>query len=254
MDIQYVVSEKMSRHWDECHFTAYVYKNVFDDKFYSLLKRTVLQTLSRNTVTYATHRTNFNFEGENLKIVSHKQNNREQQVIYDLTFEKDWWCQTPDTAKSWGDEYIKRNVNPVFYKYLKFFENHPPYSDEPGNWIPFRMHINLLTYGKFLSAHTDMNNQYFKNDRAESRANSLTYYFEDHIEGYGGELWSDTGFVFKPKCNHAVAINGNKALHGVSANMNPNGLPRMAFTVRWAHKDDLYFPGGPDKAFYKLEE
>lgn len=254
VDVQYIVGEHVSKHWLKYPFTAHLYKNVVDDKFYELIKRAMLQTLEKNTLTYATHRTNFNFEGENLKIVSHKQNGREQQVIYDLTFQKDWWYQTPDTVKAWSDEYLKRNINPVFYKYLKIFEGLPPYSDEPDCWIPYRMHVNILTYGKSLNIHLDMNEQYFKTgDPVTARANSLTYYLEDHVEGYGGELWSETGFVFKPMRNHAIAINGNKSLHGVTANMNPNGLPRLAFTTRWAHKDDLYFPGHPDKAFYKLE-
>lgn len=254
LDIQYIVDDKESKHWVKHHFAAYVYKNAFDDKFYNLIRRSVLQILENNNLSYAIHRTNFDFEGERKKIVSHNQNGREQQVVYDMTFDKEWWYQTPDTIKAWSDEYLRRNINPVFYKYLKFFETQPPYSNDPGCWIPFRWHINILTYTKFLLIHMDMNDQYFKGASAtEARANSLTYYLDDHIDGYGGEFWTDTGFVFKPMRNHAISINGNEALHGVCANMNPNQLPRMAFTVRWAHKDDLYLPGHPDKALYKLE-
>jgi hypothetical protein len=76
---------------------------------------------------------------------------------------------------------------------------------------------------------------------------------QDHIEGYGGEFYTDTGFVYKPKRNSVLSINGNSCLHGVSANMDPAGKPRLAFSTRWCHKDDFYLPGHPDKTLYKLE-
>ena len=254
LEIQHHVEEFPSKHWIQRHFAADIYKNVFDEKFFNQLKTCVLQLLKNNNLSFAIHRTTFNFNGEDKKIVSHKQNGREQQVVYDMTFERDWWYQTPNTIKSWSDNYLREKINPIFYRYLKFFENQPPYSNEPDCWIPFRWHINILTYNKFLMLHMDMNDQYFNTKGAENaRARSLTFYFDDHIEGYGGEFWTDTGFVFKPKRNHAISINGNEALHGVCANMNPDGLPRLAFTVRWAHKDDLYLPGSPNKAMYKLE-
>lgn len=253
LEIQHYVEEFPSKHWDSRHFNAHIYKNVFDEKFFNLLKRAVLNLLDNKHLTFATHRTTFNFEGESKKIVSHRQNSREQEVVFDMTFEKDWWYQSKDTVKDWSNEYLRRNVNPVFYKYLHFFQNQYPYNEEPNVWIPFRMHINVLKYSRFLALHLDMNEQYFTVPAEDARAKSLTYYFDDHIDGYGGEFWTDTGFVFKPKRNHAISINGNETLHGVCANMNPNGLPRLAFTVRWAHKDDLYLPGSPDKAMYKLE-
>ena len=53
--------------------------------------------------------------------------------------------------------------------------------------------------------------------------------------------------------NEGVLINGNASFHGINSNMNPNKTPRLAFTVRWAHKDDLYLPGSPDKALYKID-
>ena len=34
--------------------------------------------------------------------------------------------------------------------------------------------------------------------------------------------------------------------------MIDDGKPLLAFTVRWAHKDDLYLPGHPDKTLYNL--
>jgi hypothetical protein len=114
--------------------------------------------------------------------------------------------------------------------------------------------MNILDYSKFLLIHTDMNDQYFNTpSTAEARARTLTFYLQDHVDGYGGEFWTDTGFVYKPMRNTALSINGNSCLHGVNANMNPDGKPRLAFSIRWCHKDDLYLPGSIDKALYKLD-
>jgi hypothetical protein len=83
-----------------------------------------------------------------------------------------------------------------------------------------------------------------------ARARTLTFYLHDYVEGQGGELYTHNGYVYKPKQNEAISINGNAVLHGVNANMNSSKEPRLAFSVRWVHKDDLYLPGHPDKAMY----
>lgn len=254
MEIDCFVDPMISRHWAPTRFTAHIFKNVFDDRTINNLEKIVKAQLSNKTITYATHRTTFNHEGSQKRIVSHKQNGREQQVVYDITFDPMYWHQTSDTVKDWSDNYIRENVNPIFYKYLKFFEEQPPFNAEPGSWIPFRLHINVLTYTKFLLLHMDTNDQYYSTKKAEdARAYSLTFYFENSLPEHGGELYTDTGFKYQPQRNTAVCINGNGCLHGVAANMNPNQEPRLAFTVRWAHKDDLYLPGHPDKALYKLD-
>jgi hypothetical protein len=243
-----------SKHWECDRVEAYIFTDIFDAKFVNDLERCIVNLLDRKSLTYLTHRTTFSFENQNKRIISHKQNNREQQVIYDLTFQKEWWHQTKDTIKSWADSYIPLHINPVFYKYLKFFENQLPIASEPNRWIPFRMHMNLLEYSNFLGIHSDMNDQYFKTEsKGQARARSVTFYFEDHVLGQGGEFWGEEGFVYKPKRNSALSINGNSNLHGVAANMAPDKKPRMAFTTRWAHIDDLYLPGHPDKALWKLE-
>ncbi len=255
LEIEHFVDTVRSEHWDKDSLNVYIFKNVFSDQTYAQLERAVLQLLNQHKkVTFATHRTSFKFEGQSKRIVSHKQNNRDQEVVYDMTFEKDWWYQTNDTIKVWSDEYLKNNINPVFYKYLKFFEDQPPFNEEPGCWIPFRWHMNVLEHSQFLLMHTDMNDQYLNTfSTAEARGRTLTFYMQDHIEGYGGEFCTDTGFVYKPKKNSVLSINGNSCLHGVNANMDPSGKPRLAFSTRWCHKDDLYLPGHPDKALYKLE-
>jgi len=255
MEIVRHIDSQPSKHWDRDTLNVYIFKDVLDEKMFNLVERAVLQLLDQHkTVTYATHRTSFTFEGQNKRIVTHKQNDRDQEIVYDMTFEKDWWYQTNDTVKEWSEEYLKRNINPVFYKFIKFIEQQPPFNEDPGCWIPFRWHLNVLKYSKFLSVHTDMNEQYFNTtSTAEARARTVTFYLQDHTEGYGGEFWTYTGFVYKPKINSAISINGNSCLHGVNANMNPDGKPRLAFSIRWCHKDDFYLPGSPDKTLYKLD-
>ena len=254
MEIDLFVDSTTQRHWGHARFNAHIFRDVFDEKNLRDLLTTVKTQLSNKTLTYGTHRTVFSFEGKSNRIISHKQNNREQQVVYDLTFMKNYWYQTPDTIKEWSDVTIRNTVNPVFYKYLKFFEGQPPFVEEPHNWIPFRLHINVLSYTKFLFLHCDMSSQYFNTKSSnDARAYSLTFYLEDYEEGSGGELYTDTGFSYKPVKNSALIINGNSCLHGVAANMKPDQTPRLAFTVRWAHKDDLYLPGHPDKSLFKMD-
>lgn len=239
-------------HWDRPLLEGWIYTDVFEDKFFKTLKLTSENILNKPAhLTYATHRTNFNFEGKNLKVVSHKQNGREQEVIFDLTFEEQWWHQSSDTIKSWADAFILKTQSPIVYKAIKIIEQNPPFVDNPDNWVCYRWHMNFLPYNKFMSLHIDGNNQYYKMPVNCARARSVTFYFNDHVEGNGGEFWSDCGFVYKPKSNSAININGNKVPHGVTANMNSE--TRLAFTLRFGHKDDLYLPGHPDKSFNKLE-
>lgn len=246
-----------SKHFFKQDLHAYIYKDVFELDFYNKLKLAVSSLFYNKTLTYKTHRTNFNFENQNKKIVSHAQNAREQQVPYDLTFEYDYWFQTKDTIKEWSDNWLLENINPIFYRYLKFFEKQKPFIDEPDCYIPIRWHCNIIAYTNYLALHFDTNNNIFNTYSCHvARGKSVTFYMFDHNEGMGGEFWSENGFVYKPKQNTALCINGNGILHGVTANNDINSEktnPRMAFTTRWAHKDDLYLPGHPDKSLYKLD-
>ena len=227
---------------------------MFEDKFVDSLQQAVVQLLENNKrLTYLTHRTTFSFEGKKKDIISHKQNARTQQVVYDLTFENDWWNQTSDTVKQWADSYIYNNINPIFTKYIKVCETLPPFVDEPNCWIPFRWHINILEYTNFLSLHQDMQDACFNTKNSSgARGRALTFYLQDHIPEHGGEFWTENGFAYTPKRNTILSINGNQCLHGVSTNMNPDGKPRLAFTTRWAHKDDLFLPGDINKSIYNL--
>jgi hypothetical protein len=253
------IEDTASVHWFEKKVHAYIYKDVFDEPFFNKLKNAIAVLFKTNkSTTYKTHRTTFVFEGQNKHIVSHGQNNREQQVVYDLTFEPEWFYQTKDTVYDWSNKWLMNNTNPIFYKYLKFFENQAPFVDNPKCWIPFRWHANILSYDRFLSVHYDMNDQYFNTKSAcHARAVSVTFYLDDQKENTGGEFWSESGFVYRPKANTGLCINGNEVHHGVNCNMDLDDTkkePRMAFTTRWAHIDDLLLPGHPSKLLYKLED
>lgn len=80
------------------------------------------------------------------------------------------------------------------------------------------------------------------------RLKSITFYLYDHVEGEGGEFWTPTGFVYKPKVNTALLINGNQVMHGVTQHVGP--YPREAFTFRVYHKNDLHLMGDPAKFLF----
>jgi hypothetical protein len=254
---EYKEQEK-NKHWVDITqpVHVYTYSNVFEDNIYKPLKQAVISRIENKSsdLTYLTHRTTFNFNDRKMHVVSHKQNDRVQDVVYDLTFVKEYWYQTKDTVYEWAWDYLKKNIHPIFYRYLSTFKDVKPHSDEPDSYIPFRWHLNYLDYSEYLFMHVDCNSQYFNTPNSTfARTRSLTFYLHDHVPECGGELYFLNGFVYKPKQNEAVLINGNSAIHGVNSNMNPDKKPRLAFTTRWAHKDDLYLPGDPDNAMYKLE-
>lgn len=252
--VERYVSENTYDHWFQHKLNAYIYSDILEERLLNQLEKAVSLQLNQKTLTYGTHRTTFLFDGNKHAIVKHDQNARYQQFVYDLTFEEQWWYQTVDTVKDWSDNYLKKNINPVFYKFLDSMFKLPPFNQEPENWIPYRWHMNVLEYEKFLTMHLDTNSQYYKTKSAhDARSISLTFYLEDYIEGLGGDLYTLEGFVYKPKRNSAIGFNGNQIFHGVNANLKPDKKPRFAFTTRWAHKDDLYLPGDPNKAMYKLE-
>lgn len=258
MKISEYISDKPDIHWQEISKPLHLYKytDVYDDYFYKSLKDAIVSKLDNefSGLSYLTHRTSFKFNEKTLHVVSHKQNGRIQDVVYDLTFVKDYWYQTKDTIYEWSWDYLQRNIHPVFFKHLLTFKDVSPHTGEPGSYIPYRWHLNYLEYTQFLHLHVDTNNQYFNTPLSNfARAGSLTFYLHDHVPGYGGELYFLNGYVYRPKQNEAVLINGNASWHGVNSNMNPDKKPRLAFTTRWAHKDDLYLPGDPDNAMYKLE-
>ena len=256
MQIIHITRDTPNKHWSiQNTLDAYVYKDVYSDAIYSQLEQTVLsQVAVTNTSTYKTHGTTFSHNNKKFSLVSHKQNDRNQIVVYYLTFEKDYWHQTKDTIHDWSWQYLQTNIQPLFYRHLTTLKNLEPFADEPESWIPYRWHFNYNLYSKYLALHTDMANTYFNTPMAwTARAKSVTFYLHDYVENGGGEFYTlDGDFVYRPKKNEALCINGNGVVHGVNSHMTDDGKPRLAFTVRWAHKDDLYLPGHPDKTLYKL--
>lgn len=243
-------------HFDQGTLTGHIYQDVFDRHMFDQIKNTVRSHLHKGqTVTYLTHTTTFTLNGETKKIIGHNQNAREQVVIYDITFLKDYYYQTVDTIYEWSNNTIKNSVSPVFYKVIKHIEQLPPFNEEPDEWIFYRLHLNYLVKNKYLAIHidsaphlTNVKKDEKTMDHRDARMSSLTFYFYDHKPGLGGELWTPYGFVYKPKANSMINLNGHQAFHGVTQNLDEE--PRLAFTVRAIHKNDLYLPGSPDKLLY----
>ncbi len=257
MQIEHITKDKPNPHWSiQNSLNAYIYTDVYSDQLYNKIEQTVLSQLDNpNTDTYKTHATTFSHNNKKFHVSKHKQNDREQLVVYDLTFEKDYWHQTIDTIHDWSWQHLQNNIHPLFYRHLTTFKNLEPFADEPDSWIPYRWHFNYNKYSKYLALHTDMADTYFNTPNSwAARGKSVTFYLHDYIEDGGGEFYTLGGdFVYRPKKNQALCINGNGITHGVNSTMTDDGKPRLAFTVRWAHKDDLYLPGSPDKAMYKVD-
>ena len=244
MQIEHITKDKPNPHWSiQNSLNAYIYTDVYSDQLYNKIEQTVLSQLDNpNTDTYKTHATTFSHNNKKFHVSKHKQNDREQLVVYDLTFEKDYWHQTIDTIHDWSWQYLQNNIHPLFYRHLTTFKNLEPFADEPDSWIPYRWHFNYNLYTKYLALHTDMADTYFNTPNSwAARGKSVTFYLHDYIEDGGGEFYTLGGdFVYRPKKNQALCINGNGITHGVNSTMTDDGKPRLAFTVRWAHKDDLY--------------
>jgi len=250
MDIDRIVGYP-DPHWNKGILNAYVYKDLLEESFFNLIQQNVKNILKiSSTKTFYTHNTIFTIENKVKKIVSHSQNDREQNVIYDLTFHPEFYYQTNETVKDWSEQILINTVSPIFLKYLKVIKLVKPFCED-DNFIPYRLHINKLQYKKLLGLHIDSNNILTNCNMTDARYYSLTFYLQDHIEGLGGELYTLNGFVFKPVRNTAIMFNGNQIYHGVTQNMNKD--TRLAFTTRWIHKDDLFLPGHPDKHLYKQD-
>jgi hypothetical protein len=239
-------------HWNIPPLDAYIYEDVLDANFFNLIKKNISNILEKSTKdTFLTHNTIFNINGQTKKIVSHKQNDREQNVIYDLTFDNEWYYQTVDTVKDWAWKKLYSSISPIFLSFYKKIENLEPINKD--YLIPLRLHLNYLPYEKHLGLHVDCNPMFLKRDGTRCEIYSFTFYLHDHIENCGGEIWSPNGFVHKPKENSCIIFNGNQILHGVTENKNPSKIAREAFTIRFVSIHDLFLPGHPDKHLYKQD-
>lgn len=238
-------------HYNNERLNGYLYENVFDNNLFVALKNQVERIFYNSTThTFLTHTTIFSVGDESKKIISHAENDRKQHVLFDLSFEPEYYYQTVNSIVSWSNQKIKNSLSPVFTKCIQTFNNCEPMNKD--EWICFRLHLNVLEFENFLSMHFDTGNLMYNTRNSQSaRAFSVTYYLDDHIPGCGGELFSVNGFNYKPKKNCAIAINGNSVMHGVNANNHPDKKTRLAFTMRFAHIQDLFLPGHPDKCLYK---
>jgi len=252
MRIDHYVEDIPDVHWEEITqpLNLYTYSNVYDEHIYSQLKSTIVSQLENHSkITYKTHGTTFNHNNRTLHVVAHQQNNRLQRVLFDLTFTKNYWYQTPDTVYEWAWNELHKTIHPLLFHHLSTFKNTAPHDDSPDCWIPTRCHINYLEHSQYLFTHVDMADQIFNTPIGQmARARTLTFYLHNHVAGKGGEFYTHNGHIYKPKENEAISINGNAVLHGV--NSNRSQTPRLAFSVRWVHKDDLYLPGDPDNSMY----
>lgn len=242
------------RHWSDKRLEGYIYRNVFDEPFFEKFKTQVKKIFSTSsTDTYLTHTTSFTYNGVENNLIKSQESNRLQHVIFDLTFDKEWRYQTIDSVRDYAHQKTCQQISPHFVKCIEQFYNTEPFVNEPNKWLCYRLHLNVLDYDTFLSIHLDTNHLVYNTHNGSlSRSYSVTFYLDDHKDNSGGELFSINGFSYKPKKNSAIAINGSQILHGVTANMDPDKNVRLAFTMRFAHIEDLFLPGHPDKFLYSL--
>lgn len=239
--------------FDSPYLNGYLFENVLNPSLYSLLKSHVDNIISSTTkVTFLTHGTILNHNDKQIKIKDNTVD-REQNVIFDITFDINYYYQTKETIKQWSKSQINVLVSPIFQALFNKLENLPPIVNNKDDWILYRSHINYLATNRLLALHVDGNptivNTY---SSGTARMISATFYLHDHVQDLGGEFWTVNGFVYKPKQNCALLLNnGNCVLHGVTENKNPN--PRLAFTTRFLHKDDMFLPGHPDKCLYNVD-
>lgn len=246
------VSGYKSVHQGCFELNAYVYKNIFDSGFFKNLKFLVDNILeNKSSDTFLTHKTVFKIEDQTRKIISHKQNNRKQHVLWDMISQPEYYFNTTNTIKDWADNKLKELNSLFFYKTVKIFESAEPLNLEFNKWVPMRAHINIYNYDQHFTRHRDGDPIWFNVDIREARLFSCTVYLDSVSPG--GELWTDGGFVYKPEANTAIMFNGNQVYHGVNNNLDPRKIPRKAFTIRWVHIDDLFLPGHPSKTLYKVD-
>jgi len=239
-------------HWDYENLKGYIYTDFVDESLFNSLKKIVISYIDyQNKNTFLTNNTIFNFNGKSVKLISNPSNDRYQNVIFDLTLHPEWYYQTSDTIKEWSVNVLNNTISPVFLKFLKKVEENSVINIEKEKWIPIRQHINILAYDKLLGMHLDSSALHFNNENPNVL--SLTFYLDDHVENCGGELFTLHGFVYKPKANSCIMFNGSQVYHGVTQNKHPEKKTRQAFSIRFAHIDDLFLPGHPSKHLWKLD-
>lgn len=236
------------KHYDNEQLEGYIYKNLFPSNLFPYIQTAIKALVdNRNTKTYMMSGTEIVLNNKKIKLFDHQQNDREQIVLIDQSFEKEWYFQTIDTIKDWSDKNIREKLTPHISYALHQIEKLEPFSTK--EYVFNRIHINYLEPGKMLGLHKDGGQLIFNSDKSHKNY-SITVYLYNHNDGLGGEFWSPCGFVYKPKANTALVVNGQYATHGVTQNISD--IPRLAFTVRASHKSSLYLPGHPDKFLWDV--
>lgn len=236
----------------EHYLEGYIIENIFPSNTINLLTKYISQLYSNTlTKTFGKHNTIFVFNEKKFKLLQNLSANREIYLIYDIFSNTGYGFQTKNTIKEYCYDYIKKNSHPIFYNAISYLSNLEIFNDNKEDYIPIRCHLNWLVYEKNLGLHWDgdllLTN---KNYWYETRLKSLTIYLNEI--SYGGQFYTSTGFVYDPKFNSGIIINGTKILHGVNENKDKNKTPRLAFTVRFIHKDDIFLPGHPSKFLYNI--
>lgn len=232
-----------SNHWVNHNLQAYIYKDMLPVKDFTNLKNLVAKYYEKpNHNSYLIHGATIHTNKQKIKLVSTDASKRYQEIPFDWSYHSQWIKQTPDTIKEWSNKQLySGQVDAPFIKFVKSAENFAPFNKEPNKWICFRLHLNILKNTNVLSLHRDSGGPVFNKLQEKVRYWGLTYYLWDHVEGEGGEFFTQDGWVYKPKQNSAICINGHLTLHGVTANMSSINKPRLAFTTRWLHADDINF-------------
>ena len=237
------------QHYDNKPLEGYIYKDVLPSNLFESVRKSIKAYIAeKNTNTFYRSATEIVLPNKKIQLYSHGHDDRDQIVMVDLSFEKDWYYQTHDTIKEWSDEKLKSKLNPHMMRTLQHIEKLTPF--DSNDYVFNRIHINYLEPNKMLGLHKDGGNLIFNSKTSEIINHSVTVYLYDHIEGLGGEFWGPCGFVYKPRQNTALVVNGQQATHGVTQNISDS--PRLAFTIRASHKSTLHLPGHPDKFLWDV--
>lgn len=247
---QFFIEDNNYNHWDLPPLSGFIYTDVLKTQHLKQLKNEIKNIIdSPVKSTFLTNTTIIHDGEKEIKLGVNYFNDRYQNVIFDYTYHPEYWYQTHSSIYDWIFTNIYNSCSPNFVNYLQTILTLSPFDER--KYIPYRLHLNYLPYNYGLSMHIDSNFLIFTDEVDKARHYSLTFYLDNHKENVGGELYTINGFVYKPKENTAIAMNGHQTPHGVTHNMSAD--PRLAFTIRWAHIDDLFLPGHPDKHLYKMD-
>lgn len=251
MLIQEITESNDYGYWGLQPLNGFIVTDFLDQNLFKQVKQHTYNIFKNgDTNTFYTHGTEFNFNDKKIKLAASYDSHRYQHVIFDLSFSNDWFLQTHETIKSYTEKQLKE-VGPIYYKVYDEVCKLPPFNSEPNKYVCYRLHLNVLKNNELLSLHVDTDSRMFNTyANTKARSYSVTVYLQDHIENMGGEFYTLNGFVYKPKANSAIVIEGSKTYHGITANVRSE--TRLAFTMRWAHIDDLFLPGTLDNLLYNI--